>query len=115
MAWAMASPIVRRQPSCRFVVVDTDETPTCFRLSGASARLRHHAPTASSSGAGRAEVPNGILLGGWPPTSQRCDYCGPFGYCDNTDAPPACKCLPGFEPASPDEWSGGRFLLGCRT
>nr|BAJ99079.1 predicted protein [Hordeum vulgare subsp. vulgare] len=99
-------------------VVDTDEDSyVAFALSDAAPRTRYvitHSGSLElqswkSGGAGWH------TLGRWPPHDcSRYDYCGPFGYCDNTDAPPACKCLPGFEPASPDEWRSGRFLLGCR-
>jgi len=58
----------------------------------------------------------------WPPNEcSRYGYCGPFGYCDNTDgggaaaaAVPACKCLDGFEPTSSEDWSRGNFSRGCR-
>uniref|UniRef100_A0ACD5UG40 Uncharacterized protein n=1 Tax=Avena sativa TaxID=4498 RepID=A0ACD5UG40_AVESA len=34
--------------------------------------------------------------------------CGPFGYCDSTEAVPKCNCLTGFEP------DGVNFSQGCR-
>ncbi|CAM0901825.1 unnamed protein product [Alopecurus aequalis] len=43
--------------------------------------------------------------------SPSCDTyasCGPFGYCDATEAIPTCKCLDGFESV------GLKFSLGCR-
>ncbi|XP_044968393.1 G-type lectin S-receptor-like serine/threonine-protein kinase B120 isoform X2 [Hordeum vulgare subsp. vulgare] len=43
--------------------------------------------------------------------SPSCDqyaYCGPFGYCDATEAVPKCSCLSGFEP------DGVNFSRGCR-
>ncbi|KAM0824994.1 hypothetical protein ACQ4PT_069859 [Festuca glaucescens] len=45
---------------------------------------------------------------------SRYGQCGPFGYCDNTVPASACEYLAGFEPASPEEWSSGRFAQGCR-
>ncbi|XP_044379067.1 G-type lectin S-receptor-like serine/threonine-protein kinase B120 [Triticum aestivum] len=41
-------------------------------------------------------------------------YCGPYGYCDNTEIIPVCKCLDGFEPRDDKGWIVGRFLQGCR-
>ncbi|XP_037489814.1 G-type lectin S-receptor-like serine/threonine-protein kinase B120 [Triticum dicoccoides] len=43
--------------------------------------------------------------------SHGCDSyasCGPFGYCDGTEAIPTCKCLDGFESA------GLNYSLGCQ-
>ncbi|PWZ38447.1 G-type lectin S-receptor-like serine/threonine-protein kinase B120 [Zea mays] len=54
-------------------------------------------------------------LESWP--SRSCSpygSCGAYGYCDNTLAVATCRCLDGFEPASPAEWSGGVFSRGCR-
>ncbi|KAL6844611.1 hypothetical protein ACP4OV_025270 [Aristida adscensionis] len=49
---------------------------------------------------------------------SRYGHCGAFGYCDRAGAGGAavatCKCLDGFEPASGEEWSSGRFSQGCR-
>ncbi|XP_066383951.1 G-type lectin S-receptor-like serine/threonine-protein kinase B120 [Miscanthus floridulus] len=41
-------------------------------------------------------------------------YCGPFGYCDNTEPNATCKCLDSFEPISNKGRSNGRFPEGCR-
>jgi hypothetical protein len=42
------------------------------------------------------------------PSCDRYAACGPFGYCDDTESVPACKCLDGFEP------NGLDFSKGCR-
>uniref|UniRef100_K3YGJ6 non-specific serine/threonine protein kinase n=1 Tax=Setaria italica TaxID=4555 RepID=K3YGJ6_SETIT len=41
-------------------------------------------------------------------------YCGPYGYCDNSETTPTCKCPDGFEPKDDEDWNKGRFLEGCR-
>ncbi|KAJ4810221.1 G-type lectin S-receptor-like Serine/Threonine-kinase [Rhynchospora pubera] len=49
----------------------------------------------------------------WP--NDMCDSyakCGPFGTCNSNEAP-ICKCLPGFSPKSPKEWTMRNNLGGC--
>ncbi|XP_047088119.1 G-type lectin S-receptor-like serine/threonine-protein kinase At1g11330 isoform X3 [Lolium rigidum] len=49
--------------------------------------------------------------------NQECNkfgYCGPFGYCDNTQPIVTCKCLDGFEPNNKQDWTASRFSQGCR-
>uniref|UniRef100_A0A0D9X503 Receptor-like serine/threonine-protein kinase n=1 Tax=Leersia perrieri TaxID=77586 RepID=A0A0D9X503_9ORYZ len=41
-------------------------------------------------------------------------YCGPNGYCDNTETVSACKCLDGFEPRDSKGWTNRSFSQGCR-
>ncbi|XP_021296968.1 G-type lectin S-receptor-like serine/threonine-protein kinase At4g03230 isoform X1 [Herrania umbratica] len=51
----------------------------------------------------------------WEPM-DRCSVfhaCGKFGSCNNENKVP-CKCLPGFQPQSPDNWNNGDFSEGCR-
>jgi hypothetical protein len=53
-------------------------------------------------------------LNWWEP-SDRCsvfDACGTFGSCNSLNRIP-CKCLPGFQPKSPDNWKLGDFSEGC--
>ncbi|KAK1609213.1 hypothetical protein QYE76_032886 [Lolium multiflorum] len=48
--------------------------------------------------------------------NQECNkfgYCGPFGYCDNTQPIVTCKCLDGFEPNNKQDWTANRFSQGC--
>ncbi|KAJ1267534.1 hypothetical protein BS78_07G063900 [Paspalum vaginatum] len=48
--------------------------------------------------------------------THRCNvygYCGPYGYCDNSETNSTCKCLDGFEPKHDEGWINGRFLEGC--
>ena len=50
-----------------------------------------------------------IIFNQFPsPSCDRYAACGPFGYCDDTESVPACKCLDGFEP------NGLDFSKGCR-
>ncbi|KAK7405151.1 hypothetical protein VNO78_06349 [Psophocarpus tetragonolobus] len=47
--------------------------------------------------------------------SDLCDYyntCGPFGICD-VGQTPVCKCLDGFKPKSPQNWSQMNWNEGC--
>ncbi|XP_066346024.1 G-type lectin S-receptor-like serine/threonine-protein kinase RKS1 isoform X1 [Miscanthus floridulus] len=49
---------------------------------------------------------------GYERPSSGCDLyaaCGPFGYCDNTESVPSCRCLDGFEPID-----GHDVSRGCR-
>ena len=51
----------------------------------------------------------------WKAPQDRCSVskaCGKFGSCNINNAF-MCKCLPGFEPVSPDNWKNGNFLDGC--
>jgi hypothetical protein len=41
-------------------------------------------------------------------------FCGAFGYCDNTEPIPTCKCLDGFEPVNNKYRINGKFSEGCR-
>ncbi|GLU23491.1 hypothetical protein SLE2022_394910 [Rubroshorea leprosula] len=46
---------------------------------------------------------------------EYCDkygLCGAYGNCDSTQLP-ACQCLKGFRPKSPDGWSSGDWSHGC--
>ncbi|XP_011018678.1 PREDICTED: G-type lectin S-receptor-like serine/threonine-protein kinase At4g03230 [Populus euphratica] len=51
----------------------------------------------------------------WREPSDRCsvfDACGTFGICNSQNRIP-CKCLPGFQPRSPDNWKLENFAEGC--
>ncbi|KAG5224931.1 G-type lectin S-receptor serine/threonine-protein kinase [Salix suchowensis] len=51
----------------------------------------------------------------WLEPSDRCsffDACGTFGSCNSLNRM-LCKCLPGFQPKSPDNWKSGNFSEGC--
>ncbi|KAE8075802.1 hypothetical protein FH972_014490 [Carpinus fangiana] len=45
--------------------------------------------------------------------SQETEACGNFGSC-NSRTRKLCKCLPGFEPNSPNKWNSGDFSDGCK-
>ncbi|ONI10183.1 hypothetical protein PRUPE_4G033000 [Prunus persica] len=53
----------------------------------------------------------------WAAQKNSCDkygVCGPFGVCTASESPtPICKCLKGFVPKSPEEWSKGNRTAGC--
>uniref|UniRef100_A0A453Q1X4 non-specific serine/threonine protein kinase n=1 Tax=Aegilops tauschii subsp. strangulata TaxID=200361 RepID=A0A453Q1X4_AEGTS len=52
----------------------------------------------------------------WSGPNHECNkfgYCGPFGYCDNTQPIVTCKCLDGFEPNNKQDWTASRFSQGC--
>ncbi|GLT57857.1 hypothetical protein SLA2020_307990 [Shorea laevis] len=47
--------------------------------------------------------------------NEYCDeygLCGAYGNCDSTQVP-ACQCLKGFKPKSPNGWSSGDWSQGC--
>ncbi|XP_044984368.1 G-type lectin S-receptor-like serine/threonine-protein kinase B120 [Hordeum vulgare subsp. vulgare] len=100
------------------VVVGTEEEISItFTVSGSPTPTRY---VVTSSGTFQLLRWNGTAsawdtLQSWP--SSGCTTygrCGAYGYCDATAAPPSCKCLDGFEPAIPADWSAGRFEQGCR-
>ncbi|CAK9183000.1 unnamed protein product [Ilex paraguariensis] len=39
-------------------------------------------------------------------------FCGEYGWC-NQYSVPTCRCLQGFEPKCPEEWSTGNYSHGC--
>ncbi|KAL7185678.1 hypothetical protein ACSBR2_027602 [Camellia fascicularis] len=53
----------------------------------------------------------------WSEPRDKCtvyNACGDFGSCNRENSGVKyCKCLPGFEPTSPDEWNSGEFSSGC--
>ncbi|XP_059450070.1 G-type lectin S-receptor-like serine/threonine-protein kinase At4g03230 [Corylus avellana] len=51
----------------------------------------------------------------WEPRNRCSVYnaCGNFGSC-NSRTRKLCKCLPGFEPKSPNKWNSGDFSDGCK-
>ncbi|TVU10337.1 hypothetical protein EJB05_43861, partial [Eragrostis curvula] len=99
-------------------VLDVDgDAGMSFTLSGGAPRTRY---VMSHTGKLVLQSWSNASLGwdelfAWPPYEcSRYGHCGPFGYCDNMEAVPACKCLDGFEPTSREEWSRGNFSRGCR-
>ncbi|KAL5581838.1 hypothetical protein UlMin_014280 [Ulmus minor] len=51
----------------------------------------------------------------WSEPRDRCseyNFCGDFGSCNNNNSF-ICKCLPGFQPSNPKQWSSGDFSGGC--
>eukprot|EP00261_Vitis_vinifera_P031478 XP_019072721.1 PREDICTED: G-type lectin S-receptor-like serine/threonine-protein kinase At2g19130 [Vitis vinifera] len=52
----------------------------------------------------------------WFQPKTQCEvyaYCGPFGICNDSAVDGFCACLPGFEPASPNNWNSGDKSGGC--
>ncbi|XP_057961815.1 G-type lectin S-receptor-like serine/threonine-protein kinase At1g11410 [Malania oleifera] len=54
----------------------------------------------------------------WSAPNDRCDNygrCGAYGYCDpNQNSNEECKCFPGFEPKSPQDWYLRDGSQGCK-
>lgn len=52
----------------------------------------------------------------WSEPRNKCNVvsaCGTFASC-RSDTKHTCRCLPGFEPASKDEWGSGDYSHGCK-
>ncbi|XP_016492884.1 G-type lectin S-receptor-like serine/threonine-protein kinase At4g03230 isoform X2 [Nicotiana tabacum] len=52
----------------------------------------------------------------WLAPKDTCDVykkCGKFGICNSNHVSSLCKCLPGFEPDSPENLRAGEFSGGC--
>ncbi|TKW34500.1 hypothetical protein SEVIR_2G311000v4 [Setaria viridis] len=101
------------------IVNTQEEIYMTFSLSAGAAYTRH---VLTHSGEFQLQTWNSsssawTFLWDWTRGAGECSrysYCGPNGYCDYIELPATCKCLDGFEPASLEDWKGGRFSQGCR-
>ncbi|GJM99472.1 hypothetical protein PR202_ga16570 [Eleusine coracana subsp. coracana] len=97
------------------IVSNEEEFYVTYSLSDGSSRTRY---VLTFSGEHRLETWRSsawAVDGKWPANiCSRYGYCGPYGFCDNTEAIPTCKCLDGFEPTSFEDWKNGKFSQGCR-
>jgi hypothetical protein len=99
------------------VVYSTDETYYSYSIRDPSLFSRLMVVN-SNDGRGqlrRFTWNNGAWSNFWYYPTDQCDFyakCGPFGYCD-PDKSPACNCLQGFVPRSPEKWSLKEWSSGC--
>ncbi|XP_037408345.1 G-type lectin S-receptor-like serine/threonine-protein kinase SD1-13 [Triticum dicoccoides] len=93
------------------------ETYSTFGLSDGSSRIFYKVDYSGKTTIWRwnTSLTDWTLITSWP--AYRCNlygYCGAYGYYDNTQGIPTCKCLAGFDPSNKTEWVGGIFSHGCR-
>nr|GMD36891.1 G-type lectin S-receptor-like serine/threonine-protein kinase At4g03230 [Ipomoea batatas] len=85
-----------------------------FSLANLSSLPSYHNPRLLMNSSGQIQfyIWNNSWVLQWPEPRDNCsvyNFCGTFASCSINN----CKCLPGFKPTNPDDWSAEEFSGGC--